>query len=156
MKIIALFFIPGLVLLPFKSDSQDVDSLWRKVSVNEFYLRYTPIDYLNVLVVDFKNRNGINVFTLTPAPNDWIKEEHIESLMKCIFRTDSTKSIMSVYSSYLPGDKYSSVGREAQNLIRCYRQKTNYPDFLNSFGPPDRLRAKELVAWWNEYKLSKK
>lgn len=55
----------------------------------------------------------------------------------------------------MPTDQYSSIGREAQNLINCYKNKKNYPDFLNSFGPPDRLKAKELVDWWKKYKLSK-
>ncbi len=156
MKNAALFFVLGLFVLPSKVHSQSVDSIWRKVPMNEFYIRYTPIDYLKVLEEDFKDKNGVNVFTLTPAPDNWIREEHIEWLMKFIYRADSTKSIMSAYSSYMPADKYSSIGREAQNLISCYRQKKNYPDFLNSFGPPDRLKAKELVRWWNQFKLSKK
>lgn len=123
--------------------------------MNEFYTRYSPVDYLRVLEEDFKDKKGMSVFTLTTAPYNWIREEHIEWLMKLIYRTDSTKSIMNAYSSFMPTDQYSSIGREAQNLINCYKNKKNYPDFLNSFGPPDRLKAKELVDWWKKYKLSK-
>lgn len=155
MKRSTLFFILGLWFLSFKSQSQGRDSAWRKVPMSEFYIRYTPIDYLRVLEEDFKEKEGINVFTLTTAPDNWIREEHIEWLMKLIYKTDSTKSIMNSYSSYLPSDKCSSIGREAQNLINCYRTKKRYPDFLNSFGPPDELKARELEEWWKKYKLWK-
>ena len=123
--------------------------------MSEFYARYSPTDYLRVLEEDFKNKKEVSVFTLTTAPENWIKEEHIEWLMKFIYRTDSTKSIMNAYSSYMPNDRYSSIEREAQNLINCFRNKKRYPDFLNSFGPPDKLKAKELVDWWKKYKLWK-
>ena len=155
MKRSTILFILELALLPFKSQSQESDSTWRKVPMSEFYIRYSPIDYLRVLEEDFKEKQGENVFTLTASPDNWIKEEHIEWLMKLIYKIDSTKSIMNSYSSYIPTDKYSSIGREAQNLINCYRAKTNYPDFLNSFGAPDKLKAKELEDWWRKYKLWK-
>src|SRR5688572_12967770 len=121
MKRSTIFFIVGLWFLPLMCKSQDGDSTWRKVPMSEFYKRYSPIDYLRVLEEDFKDKQGINVFTLTISPDNWIKEEHIAWLMNLIYKTDSTKSIMNAFSSYLPEDKYSSIGREAQNLINCYR-----------------------------------
>jgi hypothetical protein len=155
MKKATIIFILGLPFLPFKSHSQAVDSTWKKVPINEFYTRYSPTDFLRVLEEDFKDRKGASVFILATAPDNWIKEEHIEWLMNFIYRTDSTKSIMNAYSSYMPTDKYSSIGREAQNLVNCFRNKKNYPDFLNSFGLPDRAKAKELASWWSNYKLRK-
>jgi hypothetical protein len=62
---------------------------------------------------------------------------------------------MSVYSSFLTNDKFSSVGREAQNLIDCFRRKQSYPMSPNSFGPPDKARGKELEVWWSSYKFLK-
>src|SRR5687768_17351645 len=117
MKRSTIFFIAGLSFLPFISQSQNGDSTWRKVPMSEFHKRYSPIDYLRVLEEDFKDKQGINVFTLTTSPDNWIREEHIAWLMKLIYKADSTKSIMNAFSSHMPEDKYSSIGREAQNLI---------------------------------------
>jgi hypothetical protein len=155
MKISTILTILGLSCLSFQAQSHGKDSTWRKVPMSEFFTRYTPIDYLRVLEEDFKEKQESSVFTITTSPGNWIREEHIEWLMKLIYKTDSTKSIMSSVSSYSPTDKYSSIGREAQNLIHCFRTKKNYPDFLTSFGPPDKLRAKELEDWWKKYKAWK-
>jgi hypothetical protein len=152
MKVILM---SALLALTFNALSQDKDSTWRKVPMNEFFKRYSPLEYLRVLEEDFKDKDGDKVFVLTLAPDHWIREEHLAGLMRLIYKTDSTKSIGSSYSSYSSGDKYSSIGREAQNLIECYRTKKRYPNFLNSFGAPDKMKARELEEWWKGYKLLK-
>ena len=87
-----------------------------------------------------------------PSPENWVKEEHIGELMKLIYASDSTLSIMSAFSSYFSKDKFSSIGKEAQNLIECFRTKKSYPLVLNSFGPPDKDKGKVLEDWWMNYK----
>jgi hypothetical protein len=151
----AIFSILALSFLSLEAYAQSKDSTWRKVPMREFYTRYSPIDYLRVLEEDFKDKQEVSVFTITPSPDNWIREEHIEWLMKFIYKTDSTKSIMSSVSSSVPADKYSSIGREAQNLIYCFKNKRNYPDFLTSFGAPDNVRARQLEDWWRKYKAWK-
>ena len=84
--------------------------------------------------------------------DEWIKEDHIPQLMKLIYSTERTKSIMSIYSSYFPIEKYSTVGREAQNLIDCYRFNKKYPNFINSSGEPNMNKAKEIEEWWDNKK----
>ena len=123
--------------------------------MDKFYLKHSPLDYLEILKIDFKKRDQPNYFTVIVSPDNWIKEEHVAELLKLIYSTDSVKSIMSVYSSYLTNNKFSSVGREAQNLIECFRTKRGYPAVLNSFGPPDRAKGKELEEWWIQYKSRK-
>ena len=155
MKKATIFIFLTISFLSLKSRSQSIDSTWSNVPGNEFYIRYSPIDYLRVLEEDFKDKKRINVFVLSASPTNWVRKEHIDWLMKLIDKTDSTRSIMNSSSSYMSTDKYSSIGREAQNLIDCFRYKSNYPNFLNSFGPPDKLKVKELRDWWNTYKLMK-
>jgi hypothetical protein len=145
----------GLQFLePVRSQTKDTIN-WRRESMYELYLRHSPIEYLEILKTDFKRKDKLNIFGVVPSPDNWVKEENIPALLKLIYSTDSTKIIMSVLSSYLPVDKFSSIGREAQNLIECFRTKKSYPMVLNSFGPPDKIKGKELEDWWCKYKFGK-
>jgi hypothetical protein len=121
----------------------------------ELFKNYTPIEYLKILKDDFTRKDKLNIFCVTASPENWVQENQISELMKLIYSTDSTKSVVSVLSSYLSTDKFSSIGREAQNLIECYRTKKSYPTNLNSFGPPDKTRGKELEDWWLGYRKKK-
>ena len=112
----------------YSQDRDSVPSTWRMETLGDFYERHSPLDYLRILKDD---------------------------LMKLIYSADSTKSVMSVFSSYLSRDKFSSIGREAQNLVECFRAKKSYPTALNSFGPPDKTKGKELEDWWTNYKKKK-
>ena len=146
----------GLQLLsnPVRSQIKDTTD-WRSARMDNLYRRYTPLEYLDTLRADFRRKDNFNYFVVTTSPIKWVKEEHIPGLLKLIYSNDSTKSIMSVYSSYLTNDKFSSIGREAQNLIESFRTKTSYPICVNSYGPPDEGKAKELQSWWAKYKLAK-
>jgi hypothetical protein len=140
---------------PVRSQSRDsTTGPFEKMS--ELYRKTSPLGYLEMLKDDFNRKDGLNSFGVVTAPLNWVKEEHIPDLLKLIYSTDSTKSIMSVYSSYLTNDKFSSVGREAQNLIESFRRKEGYPLFLNSFGPPDKAKGEELEGWWRKYKSEKR
>jgi hypothetical protein len=136
--------------------AQTSDSTDRTFDVmSKLYQNNSPLDYLELLRADFERKDVPNYFVVVTSPDHWIKEEHVPGLLKLIYSTDSTKSIMSVYSSYLTNEKFSSVGREAQNLIECFRTKARYPLGTNSYGPPDKVRGKELEEWWTKYKLTR-
>lgn len=153
-RITTLLLLSVFQLLPYGTYSQDRDSVsstWR-TEPGDFYKKYTPLDYLKMLKDDFKGKNKLKVSLAMPSPDNWVKEEQIDDLMKLIYSSDSTLSIMSGWSSYWSADKFSSVGREAQNLIECFRTKKSYPTKLNSYGPPDKPNGKELENWWANYK----
>ena len=155
-RLTIILIVTGLQLLTNSVWSQTKDTTdWRVESTDKLYLKNSPLDFMDILTTDFKKKDKLNVFVITVSPANWIKEEHIPGLLKLIYSTDSTKSIMSVFSSYLPTDKFSSVGRESQNLIECFRKKKSYPTILNSFGPPDKENGKELEDWWTKYKSRK-
>ena len=153
-----ILFVCGLQCVSWRALPQGTDptdTTWRNISTGDFYKKYSPLNFLHILKDDFKKKNKFNVFTVMPSPANWVTEEHIDGLIKLIYNTDSTHSIMSALSSYLPSDKFSSIGREAQNLIECFRTKKNYPIALNSFGQPDEKKGKELEEWWANYKKRK-
>jgi hypothetical protein len=121
-----------------------------------YYANHSPIEFLNLLKNNFKNRDNLNSYTVAPSPANWVTEGHIDDLIKLMYQKDSTQSVMSTLSSYLTNDMFSSIGNEAQNLIDCFRTNHTYPISLNSSGQPDKLRAKNLKEWWTKYKRRKK
>jgi hypothetical protein len=136
------------------ANAQQTDSM-SVVSVDpmeDLYRYNSPLDYLKILTKDFRKRNAFNAFFVTNSPEDWVKEGHIDDLMKLIYSTDSTHSVISVFSSFITHNQFSSIGREAQHLIDCFRDKKSYPPVLNSSGVPDKEHAKELETWWADYK----
>jgi len=142
----------GFCLLTLIVNGQTKDSAIE--SMGKFYDNNSPLDFLRILKTDFKRKDQLNIFSMTSSPDNWVKEEHIPELMKLIYSSDSTKSIVNVLSSYLPVNKFSSIGREAQNLIRTFRTKGHYPP-LSSYGPPDKESGKEIEIWWTKYKSGK-
>jgi hypothetical protein len=149
--LIALHFVTGEV------NAQTRNATDREAGrMDQFYLRNSPLDYLMFLKADFKNKDKINIFVVdAPSPKNWIRLDHIPALIKLIYSKDSTKSIMNPLSSHLTS-KSSSIGNEAQNLIECFRKNESYPNFLNSYGQPDKIKAMEIEIWWKKYKSDNK
>lgn len=155
MKFLSSIIAAGVVhFFAMSANAQQANSN-SSVSVDpmdNLYRSNSPLDYLNILAKDFKTKNDFNAFFVTNSPEDWVKEEHIDGLMKVIYSADSTHSVISVFSSLITQNQFSSIGREAQHLIDCFREKKSYPMTLNSYGIPDRVHGKELETWWADYK----
>lgn len=141
-----------LSLLTFKTTGQTTSSGFEPLK--KMYEKNSPLEFLQILKIDFKRKDQLNIFVLTSSPDNWVKEEHIPELIKLIYSRDSVKSIVHVLSSYLPAGKYSSIGRESQNLINSFRASEHYPPMW-SFGPPDNEGGREIEEWWRKYKTNK-
>jgi hypothetical protein len=116
-----------------------------------FYEENSPLQYLRLLKKDFET--DVDMVMVCPPPQDWVKREHIDSLLSLTYNADSVKCIVSIWSSTLPKGKFSSIGREAQSLIEFFRDgdgRKSYPITMTSFGSPDIVKAKELEDWWAE------
>ena len=125
--------------------------------LGESYKQNSPLDYLRFLQDDFR-KTPADMILLFPPPADWVAEHHLEALIKLVYSTDSTKCIVSVFSSNAPRNQFSSIGREAQNLITFFRadkRSKSYPPTGTSIGPPDPAKARELEVWWVAYKREK-
>jgi hypothetical protein len=142
-------FICALQLTSLTVRSQDSGE-----SMSKFYILNSPLDFIENLKTKPKKGDQFNLVVLTSSPIDWVKEEHIPTLIKLIYSTDSTRSIKNAISSEMYFNRFSSIGREAQNLIESFRMKIPYPP-LNSYGQPDKAKARELEAWWINYKTKK-
>jgi len=155
MRFLKPVLIAATIQLSLQATNAQQNDSTSVVSVDpmENLYRYnSPLDYLKILKTDFRKKNAFNAFFVTSSPEDWVKEEHIDDLMKLIYSTDSTHSVISVFSSFITHSQFSSIGREAQHLIDCFRNKKSYPPVLNSFGEPSKEHAKELESWWADYK----
>jgi hypothetical protein len=127
------------------------------LGLGEFYKENSPLDYLQILKNDFK-KTTVDIIMVFPPPHDWVAEQHLEDLIKLVYKTDSIKCIVSFWSSNLPLNKFSSIGREAQNLIGFFRvdkRSKSYPPTITSFGLPDQVKARELEEWWAAYNKAK-
>jgi hypothetical protein len=87
---------------------------------------------------------------LSQAPEGWIKEEHVEYLLRQIHSQEPAAPVVSLISSYDPREETSTVGNEAMFLIEGFR-KQRYPPGLCSVyhfkSDPDEFRK-----WWQEQK----
>lgn len=112
-------------------------------SVYDLYYwdNYTPIEFL----AELKAHPGKAV-TVMPAPDDWIKKEHVVELMKYVDSKEPAAPVVSAASSYYPFNQTSAVGNEALFLIEGYRT-ARYPPALCSlyYFHPD---ADKVKAWW--------
>lgn len=106
-----------------------------------YWGNHTPIEFLDEL-----KKNPDKEVTIMQAPDDWIKKEHVEELIKNVDSTEPAAPLVSVISSYYPFNQSSTVGNEALFLIEGYRAGT-YPPALCSvyYFKPD---AGEVKTWW--------
>jgi len=117
-----------------------------------FYLTHSPIEFLTFMAANYQGQNHIKSVIIPTAPENWIRREHIAGLLKLVNRKDKIVRIISSTSgSTAPFDgEYSSIGKEAQNLIECYRTKIPYPNFDYSSGQPEE-KARELKKWRTKF-----
>src|SRR5687768_8466137 len=94
-----VLFICGLQFLTYTVKSQSKDSIptdWRLETMNNFYKTNSPLEFIKILRMDTRNNTTFHFLTLPTSPDNWVKEEHIPELMKLIYKTDSTRSIVNV------------------------------------------------------------
>ena len=117
-----------------------------------FYLTHSPIEFLTFMAEYAQTKSHIKSLIISTAPDNWVRKEHIDDLLKLVRNKNRIKRIMSsTGASNAPDEaENSSVGTEAQNLIECYRTKKAYPNFDYSSGHPDEIKAKDLETWWTE------
>jgi hypothetical protein len=114
---------------------QDQDIDWSKVS---------PIEFLELL--QEQDRLGpIPIFSVwSEPPSGWIKEAHVEVLLRLVNSKKPAAHVVKAISSHLP-TKNSTVGVQAMYLIEGFR-KGHYPTLLSSEdfkGNPSEYRK-----WW--------
>jgi len=129
-----------------KTNSVDSNNL----SGSKIYSHLTPNQFLNQLRDIKRVTNGLNIAVYTESPANWIKNSDIDTLIHRVFDTTKVPCIVNPYSSYLPTNSHSCIGREAQNMITSYINKKGYLNFLYSCGSVDSLNGNRLIDWYHK------
>lgn len=116
--------------------SPDEQFDWSKVS---------PIEFLELL--QERERLGpVPIFTVWSAPpSGWIKEAHVEALLRLVNAKKPAAQVVMAISSHLPS-KNSTVGVQAMFLIEGFRTG-RYPPSLSSEG--FKGEPAEYRKWWS-------
>jgi len=69
--------------------------------------------------------------TVYEAPSNWITDKHLKELINLVDSDEPARPVCSVYSSYIPIGKLSTVGNEAMFLLEGFR-KGYYPSEICS------------------------
>lgn len=118
---------------------------------------HRPIDYTKhdpIQVLDILAKSNLDFVSVTNAPENWIRREHIPELIK---RIDSKQPCAGVHSSrdsmaigiggYGPKKKgKSTIGHEAAFMIESYRHRL-YPK-SSAFSIDWTIDKDEIKIWW--------
>ncbi|MCK9400904.1 MAG: hypothetical protein M0Q51_13060 [Bacteroidales bacterium] len=134
----------------FSKEQHPVDTLRYSIDLHSV----TPKQFFSVLKYDSDTAQGVKYITVSwDAPKDWVQLDDVKYFMQYIDSTEKCKCIITVISSYLPFDDYSTLGGQAMNLIDSYRK--NQPYFQSSWdcSKNDSLRAQEIKEWWESMNI---
>ena len=114
----------------------------------------TPKQFFSALKYNSDTAKGVKWVTVSwDAPKDWVQLDDVKYFMQYMDSTEKCKCIITVISSYLPFDDYSTLGGQAMNLIDSYRK--NQPYFQGSWdcSKNDSLRVQEIKEWWESINM---
>lgn len=136
-------------------DSLFISSLW-EYHKNPFLRpdQFNPISFLNAVSRKIKTGNDSFIIPITMFDNfpiDWIKKEHIDTLISILNSKDTCGCFLNPLSSYIPSD-FANKGGYAAVFIRAYRDKKPVKFGLYSCPKIDERLNKELINWWNKEK----
>ena len=89
-------------------------------------------------------------------PDDWVKKENIEPLIKLLKSQEKCYCIVNPLSSYSASSESATVGGFAIELINSYRLKKKLSFGLWSCPETDERKANEIIAWWEKEKMRSK
>lgn len=101
----------------------------RFIEINIDLSNTDPIEFIKIL-----RKYSEGWVVVKDAPNGWIKQEHVEQLMKLIDSKDAIIPVVSIISSYMPLNKMSTVGNEAMFLIEGYKKDRYPPGICSVYG----------------------
>ncbi|MEM6766849.1 MAG: hypothetical protein AAF655_18075 [Bacteroidota bacterium] len=136
------------------SDSALIDSFWQPIFQFPNPKNYNPISFINTFSSIGRRNNGA-IFGLTMLgdfPQNWVKEEHLDSLMNLLESKDVCACYINALSSYLPTNDYAEKGGYARLFIQAFKE--NKQVALGSHGCPkvDESQNEEIIEWWKERK----
>jgi hypothetical protein len=147
MKIQLLLLICALLLISCrKTESNNNDDISQK-----YAREYSPFSFISEL----KKKNSINVSTIeNDFSKNWIKKQHLDSLISLIESKEKCNCYVNPLSSYIPNDS-AEVGGFAIEFVKAFKENRNVDLGLYSCPKVNLKEAKELKNWWKKYNETK-
>ena len=135
-------------------DTLFIESIWQ--SKNPFLRpeQYDPITFIQAVsrIVKSDSTKFIPCMTMIDKfPVDWVKREHIDTLITMLDSKDSCGCFLNPLSSYIPNG-FAEKGAYAAIFIKSYRDKQPVSFGLNACPKIDEKLNKELIDWWEKTK----
>jgi hypothetical protein len=137
-------------------DSSFISSLWEN-NKNPFLKpdQFNPITFLNAVSRNSRSKTGSFIIPITMFDNfpiDWVKKEHIDTLISVLNSKDTCGCILNPLSSFIPND-YADKGGYAAIFIKAFRDKKPVSFGLHSCPKVDEQLNEELINWWSKEKI---
>ena len=147
MRIQLLFLIFTLVLVGCrKTEPKNNTEIYRK-SARE----YSPLSFIQEL----KRKNLLNVSTIeSDFPKDWIKIQHLDSLISLVESKEKCNCYLNPLSSYIPQDN-AEVGGFAIEFIKAFKENKKVDLGLYSCPKVNQKEVTEIKSWWKKFNETK-
>ena len=102
-----------------------------------------------------KKKNLINVSTIeSDFPKDWIKSQHLDSLIALLESKEKCNCYLNPLSSYVPQDS-AEVGGFAIEFIKAFKENKKVDLGLYSCPKVNQKEVTEIKSWWKKYNKTK-
>ena len=135
-------------------DTAFINSIWKSNNLFPRPEQYDPITFINSVsrIVNSENKTLIPCMTMIDKfPIDWIKKEHIDTLITMLDSKDSCGCFLNPLSSYIPTG-FAEKGAYAAIFIKAYKDKQAVSFGLYACPKIDKELNEELINWWNKTK----
>lgn len=133
------------------SDSALIGSFWNHEYLFSKLENYDPISFIEHFASSLKTEEDnlrIGVTMIGDFPIDWVKEEHIDYLIKSLESNEICGCYINPLSSYIPTNDFAEKGGFAGIFIKAYKEKRKVELGLYSCPKVDKNLNKELIKWW--------
>ena len=111
----------------------------------------TPLSFIETVRKKI-NAEDLNVITMfNDFPDNWIKREDIDSLIKFVKSEKKCYCFLNPRSSFIPSDS-ATIGGYVIKLITAYQQGKRVTFGLYSCPKTNEVEADNIIKWWTEQK----
>lgn len=129
-----------------------IESLWHSNNPFPRPEQYDPTTFIKMMTGKIKtdSKKFISCMTMIDkSPVDWVKREHIDTLMTMLDSRDSCGCFLNPLSSYTPSG-FAEKGAYAAIFIKSYKDKQPVSFGLYTCPKIDEKLNKELIDWWSK------
>ena len=107
---------------------------------------FKPLDFLYLVKGEIPNLNLITISN--NFPDNWVRKNDIDSLMKLISSKQKCKCVVNPFSSYLPTNELSDLGGYAIFLIKSFKEQKKVNIGLHLCPKTSQTEVDILKKWW--------